>query len=135
MLDHGADDGILDFPVVQVHADFVADLELALWFLGGHATECMTGEGCFQRVGIESIRRLPRMLKLMVAVLVMISFGAAAIPQATAPDETDGMINGRSWLKSPELYKLAWLQGYVDGVRLATTVAHGEPCVTQVNKV
>jgi len=28
VLNHGANDGILDFPVLQVHADFVADLEL-----------------------------------------------------------------------------------------------------------
>jgi hypothetical protein len=28
VLNHSADDGILDFPVVQVHADFIADLEL-----------------------------------------------------------------------------------------------------------
>jgi len=28
--------GILDLPVEQVYADFVADLELALWFLGWH---------------------------------------------------------------------------------------------------
>ena len=28
VLDHGADDGILDFPVMQVHADSIADLEL-----------------------------------------------------------------------------------------------------------
>jgi hypothetical protein len=34
VVNHGANDGILDFPVVQVHADFVADLELsAVWLL------------------------------------------------------------------------------------------------------
>ena len=27
-LNHRADDGILDFPVMQVHADSIADLEL-----------------------------------------------------------------------------------------------------------
>ena len=37
VLDHGANDGILDFAVVQVDADFVADLKLALWFLSWHA--------------------------------------------------------------------------------------------------
>jgi len=37
----GANDGILDFAVVQVHADFVADVELALGFLGWHAAECI----------------------------------------------------------------------------------------------
>jgi len=36
VLNHGANDGILDFAVVQVHADFVTYFELALWFLGWH---------------------------------------------------------------------------------------------------
>jgi hypothetical protein len=35
VLDHGANDGILDFAVVQVDADFVADLKLALGSLAG----------------------------------------------------------------------------------------------------
>ena len=34
VLNYGLHDSILDFAVVQVHADLVADLELALWFLG-----------------------------------------------------------------------------------------------------
>ena len=42
VLDHGANDSILDFSVVQVHADFVADAELSvvrsLW--GWDAMEC-----------------------------------------------------------------------------------------------
>jgi len=33
-VNHSANDGILDLAVVQVHADIVADLELAPWFLG-----------------------------------------------------------------------------------------------------
>jgi len=37
ILNHGANDGILDFAVVQVDADFVADLKFAVWFLGWHA--------------------------------------------------------------------------------------------------
>jgi len=37
VLNHGANDGILDLAVVQVHADLVAYFELALWFLGWHA--------------------------------------------------------------------------------------------------
>ena len=39
---HGADDRILDLPVVEVHADFVADFELSMvWLLfGWHAKEC-----------------------------------------------------------------------------------------------
>ena len=32
-----ANDGILDLPMVQVHADFVADLKFAFWVLGWHA--------------------------------------------------------------------------------------------------
>jgi hypothetical protein len=34
VLNHGAYDSILDFAAVQVHADCVADLKFALWFLG-----------------------------------------------------------------------------------------------------
>jgi len=40
VLNHGANDSILDFPVVQVDADFVAYLKFALWVLGWHAKEC-----------------------------------------------------------------------------------------------
>ena len=36
-VNHGANDGILNFSVVQVDADFVANLKLALWVLGWHA--------------------------------------------------------------------------------------------------
>ena len=32
VLNHGANDSILDLPVVQVDADFVAYLKFALWF-------------------------------------------------------------------------------------------------------
>ena len=48
VLDHGANDGILDFAVVQVDADFVADLKLALWFLGWHARNVRWRRGYFQ---------------------------------------------------------------------------------------
>jgi len=34
VFDDGAHYRILNFPVMKVHADFVADLELALWILG-----------------------------------------------------------------------------------------------------
>jgi len=37
---HGSNDGILDLPVMQIHADFVAYLELAILFLRWHAKEC-----------------------------------------------------------------------------------------------
>jgi len=37
MLNHGANDSILNFAVMQIDADFVTDRELALWFLGWHA--------------------------------------------------------------------------------------------------
>jgi hypothetical protein len=33
VLDHGANNSILDFAAVQVDANFIADFELALWFL------------------------------------------------------------------------------------------------------
>jgi len=36
VLNHGAYDGILDSPVVQIHADLVTDFDLALGFLGWH---------------------------------------------------------------------------------------------------
>ena len=38
VLNHGTNDGILDLSVMQVHADFVADLELALWVLDWRGT-------------------------------------------------------------------------------------------------
>ena len=38
VFDDGAHYRILNFPVMKVHADFVADLELALWVLGWHVT-------------------------------------------------------------------------------------------------
>ena len=37
ILNDGANDSILDFAVVQVHADFVAYVEFAFWLLGWHA--------------------------------------------------------------------------------------------------
>jgi hypothetical protein len=37
VLDHDANDSILDFAVVQVDADFVAHLELAVWLFGWRA--------------------------------------------------------------------------------------------------
>jgi len=40
MLNHGANDGVFNLAVVQIDADFVADLEFAFWFLGCHAEEC-----------------------------------------------------------------------------------------------
>jgi hypothetical protein len=41
MLNHSANDSILDFAMVQIHPDFVADLELSIvWLLGWHAMEC-----------------------------------------------------------------------------------------------
>jgi len=36
-VNHGTNDGIFNLGVVQVHADFITDLEVALWFLGWHA--------------------------------------------------------------------------------------------------
>ena len=36
ILNHGADDSILDFAVMQIDADFIADRELSVWFLGWH---------------------------------------------------------------------------------------------------
>jgi hypothetical protein len=41
MLNHGANDGIFNLAVVQIDADFVADLEFAwlLWILG-HGEQC-----------------------------------------------------------------------------------------------
>src|SRR5215469_12789556 len=43
VVNHGAHDGILDFAVVQVYSDLVADLELPLvWLLcGWHGKECI----------------------------------------------------------------------------------------------
>jgi len=43
VVNHGANDGILDFPVVQVHADFVTDFELpVVWLLcGWHGKQCI----------------------------------------------------------------------------------------------
>lgn len=78
-----------------------------------------------------------RMLRSIASVVLLISFSTVAIPaQApTAPDLTDGMINGRSWSEMSELRKLGWLHGYTDGLRFAATLAYGEPCVTQVNRV
>jgi hypothetical protein len=32
-VNHGANHSILDLPVVQVHTDFITDLEVALWSL------------------------------------------------------------------------------------------------------
>ena len=48
-LNHGANDSILDFSVVQVHADFVTDLELRVVRLLAdcHAKECTPEEGYF----------------------------------------------------------------------------------------
>jgi len=36
VVNHSTNDGVLNFAVVKVDADFVADLEVALWFLGCH---------------------------------------------------------------------------------------------------
>jgi hypothetical protein len=50
MVDHGADDSILDFAVMQVDTDFVANFELSVGVLwGGHAGECTPG-GCWFQV-------------------------------------------------------------------------------------
>jgi len=40
VLNHGANDSILDLAMVQVHADFVAYLKFALWVLSWHARKC-----------------------------------------------------------------------------------------------
>jgi hypothetical protein len=46
VLNHGANDGILDFAVMKVHADFVADLELPIvWLLWGWHTGNLPVEG------------------------------------------------------------------------------------------
>ena len=42
-LNHGANDSILDLPVVEVHAGFVADPKFALWLLGWHARNVRRG--------------------------------------------------------------------------------------------
>ena len=76
------------------------------------------------------------MLKLIVPILLVISFSAAATSQGpTAPDQTAGMINGRYCSRMSEVEKMRWLHGYTDGLRVAAALAHGEPCVTQANKV
>jgi hypothetical protein len=36
VVNHGANNGILSFPVMKVHADFVADVEFVFWFFGWH---------------------------------------------------------------------------------------------------
>jgi len=42
VLNHGASDSILDFAVMKVHADFVADLELSvIRLLPWHGKECI----------------------------------------------------------------------------------------------
>jgi len=48
VLNHGANGGILDLAVMQVHTDFVADLELTLWFFGRHARNLRRRQGYFQ---------------------------------------------------------------------------------------
>ena len=50
-------DGILDLAAKQIHADFVTGLEVALWFLGWHAVDCMTGKAATVRGGAVSAAR------------------------------------------------------------------------------
>jgi len=50
VLHHGAYDGVLDFAVMEVDADFITDLELALWFVGWHARNLRRKQGYFQGV-------------------------------------------------------------------------------------
>ena len=57
VLNHGANDGILDLAAKQIHADFVTGLEVALWFLGWHAVDCMTGKAATVRGGAVSAAR------------------------------------------------------------------------------
>jgi hypothetical protein len=45
VLNYGSNDSVLDFPVVQVDADFIADLELAIIALGWHAGMYHNGRG------------------------------------------------------------------------------------------
>ena len=52
VLNHGANDGILDFAVVQVHSDLITDREVALWFLGWHARTVRWVGECFQDAGL-----------------------------------------------------------------------------------
>jgi hypothetical protein len=56
VLNHGADNGILDLVVMKVHADFVADIEFGLWFFGWHASVTGSG-GTLSAVG--SHRKVP----------------------------------------------------------------------------
>ena len=52
VVNHGTNDSILNFAVMQVHADFVTDRELALWFLGWHARTVRRVRECFQDAGL-----------------------------------------------------------------------------------
>jgi hypothetical protein len=78
-----------------------------------------------------------KMLRLITSTVLLISFGAAAVPrqESNAPHETGGLINGRSWLSLSEAMKVGWLVGYTEGLRVAPSAVHGEPCTTQVKQV
>src|SRR5215831_10644755 len=47
-MNDGTNDGIFNLAVVQVHVDFIADLEDALRFLGWHARNLRRRQGYFQ---------------------------------------------------------------------------------------
>ena len=49
-MNHGAHNSILDFAVVQVHADFITELELELGFFGG-TRGMYAGDGLFFKAG------------------------------------------------------------------------------------
>jgi len=57
VLDHRANDGILDFAVVRVHADSVADLKLAIGFPSWHARNVPFTRRIFQGLGPGSFQR------------------------------------------------------------------------------
>jgi hypothetical protein len=51
VLNHSANDSVLDFAVMQVDADFIADSELSIvlrLFVGWHARECTPEEDISQ---------------------------------------------------------------------------------------
>ena len=66
------------------------------------------------------------MLKLIVPVLLVISFWVAAAPtQAPAPDMTENMPNGRFWSQLTHGEKRAWVFGYSDGIKTAAAFTYG----------
>lgn len=65
------------------------------------------------------------MLKLIVPVLLVISFGVGAPAQAPAPDMTENMPNGRFWSKLSYEQKECYLIGYKNGIMTAAVFANG----------